>query len=81
MAVTYAQYTTDARDIIAATIDGQEGMFVPNDPANRYRQQIAEWELGPPPNQIEDPPPVVATKPAGPSIEERLDALEAKVGK
>jgi len=81
MAVTYAQWTDDSRTMISATIDDVEGMFVPDDPANPQRQRIAEWEVGPPPQQIEDPPPVVATKPAGPSIEERLDALEAKVGK
>jgi hypothetical protein len=54
MTVQSAQWTDESRTMIAATIDDVEGMFVPDDPANRFRQQIAAWEaegnvIAPPP--------------------------------
>lgn len=56
MTVQSAQWTDEGRTLIAATIDDVEGIFVPDDPSNPYRQQIAAWELGPPPHTIADPP-------------------------
>lgn len=55
MTVQSAQWTDESRTMIAATIDDVEGMFVPDDPANRFRQQIAAWEAEG--NVIADPPP------------------------
>jgi hypothetical protein len=57
MTVQSAQWTDNTRTMILATIDHVEGMYVPDDPANRYRQQVAAWEAGPPPHTIADPPP------------------------
>jgi hypothetical protein len=39
MKITAAEYTTQSRSTIQATIDGQE-LFVPLDPANRHYAEI-----------------------------------------
>ena len=39
MNITSAQYTTEEKKMIKATIDGKE-MFVPTDTANRHYEEI-----------------------------------------
>lgn len=42
MDITFAQYVSEERSVIRATIDGEE-MFVPTNSDNRHYQAIQEW--------------------------------------
>jgi len=50
-----AQWTDAGHSMILAKIDGVEGIFVPNDLSNRYRQRVETWRLAG--NTIADPAP------------------------
>ena len=57
---------------ISATIDGIL-MTVPDDPANRHRQMIAEWEFDAEGNRVNTIPAYVPPPPPEPSDDEIID--------